>query len=196
MKLIVGLGNPELRYKNTRHNIGFLIINKLSKKFDIPVKKRKYKGLLGRGSIKSLPDGRQAKVNLFMPQTYMNLSGEAVGEVVKKEKVNLEDILVIYDDINLKLGLMRLRKKGSSGGHKGLESVIECLGTTEFPRLKIGISKNREISDVVNFVLSPFDSAEKPLLKDIIKQASECVVTWVQLGPDKAMTRFNRRKFA
>lgn len=190
MKLIVGLGNPGLRYKDTRHNIGFLIIKKLSKKFDIPVKKRKYKGLLGKGSIKS------EKVNLFMPQTYMNLSGEAVGEVVKKEKVNLEDILVIYDDINLKLGLMRLRKKGSSGGHKGLESVIECLGTTEFPRLKIGISKNREISDVVNFVLSPFDSAEKPLLKDIIKQASECVVTWVKLGPDKAMTRFNRRKFA
>ncbi len=190
MKLIVGLGNPGLRYKNTRHNLGFLIINKLSKKFDIPVKKRKYKGILGKGSI------RGEKAGLFMPQTYMNLSGGAIGEIVKKEKIALEDILVIYDDINLKLGLMRLREKGSSGGHNGMESVIEHLGTTEFPRLRIGISKNREISDVVNFVLSPFDSAEKALLKDIIKEGAECVVTWVELGPDKAMTRFNKRKFA
>ena len=185
MKLIVGLGNPEFRYKNTRHNIGFLIINKLSKKFDIPVKKRKYKGILGKGSI------RGEKASLFMPQTYMNLSGEAIGEVVKKGKVNLEDILVIYDDINLRLGLMRLRKKGSSGGHKGLGSVIGCLGTTEIPRLRIGIGKG---SDVVDFVLSPFDSGEKPLLKDIIKEAIACAATWVEAGPDKAMTRFNKRQ--
>ncbi|UCD54875.1 MAG: aminoacyl-tRNA hydrolase [Candidatus Omnitrophota bacterium] len=187
MKLIVGLGNPGLRYKNTRHNIGFLIIAKLSKKFNIPVKKRKYKGILGKGSI------RGEKIALFMPQTYMNLSGEAVGEAVKKGKINLEDILVIYDDINLKLGLMRLRKKGSSGGHNGMESLIEHLGTTEFPRLRIGISGNRETGDIVNFVLSPFDSAEKPLLKDIINQGVECVVAWLELGPDKAMTRFNSR---
>ncbi len=185
MKLIVGLGNPGLRYKNTRHNIGFLIIDKLSKKFNIPIKKRKYKGLLGRGSIKS------GKVSLFMPQTYMNLSGEAVREAVKKEKVNLEDILVIYDDIDLKLGLMRLRKEGRSGGHKGLESIIECLGTTEIPRLRIGIGKG---SDVVDFVLSPFDSKEKPLLKDIIKEVVACVATWVEGGPDKAMTRFNKKQ--
>ena len=185
MKLIVGLGNPGLRYRNTRHNIGFLIIDKLSKKFNIPIKKRKYKGLLGRGSVKS------EKVTLFMPQTYMNLSGEAVREAVKKEKVNLEDTLIIYDDINLRLGLMRLRKKGSSGGHKGLGSVIGCLGTTEIPRLRIGIGKG---SDVVDFVLSPFDSGEKPLLKDIIKEVVACAATWVEAGPDKAMTRFNKRQ--
>ena len=190
MKLIVGLGNPGLRYKNTRHNTGFLVINKLSKKFDIPVKKRKYKGILGKGSM------RGEKVAFFMPQTYMNLSGEAIGEIVKKEKIALEDILLIYDDINLELGLMRLREKGSSGGHNGMESVIEHLGTTEFPRLRIGIKKSGEISDVVNFVLSPFDSAEKPLLKDIIKEAAECAATWVELGPDNTMTRFNKQKFA
>lgn len=149
------------------------------------MKKRKYKGILGKGSIKS------EKVGLFMPQTYMNLSGEAIREIVKKEKVKLEDVLVIYDDINLKLGLMRLREKGSPGGHKGLKSVIECLGTTEVPRLRVGIASSRGISDVVNFVLSPFDSGEKPLLKDIIKEAAECAVTWLSAGPDKAMTRFN-----
>jgi len=183
MKLIVGLGNPGLRYKNTRHNVGFLIVNEISRKFNIAIKKRKYKGLLGRGSIKS------EKVNLFMPQTYMNRSGEAIREAVKKEKIEFEDIFVIYDDIDLKLGLMRLKKKGSSGGHKGLGSVIESLGTTEIPRLRIGIGKG---IDVVDFVLSPFDSGEKPVLKGVIKEAVACAATWVEAGPDKAMTRFNR----
>ena len=183
MKLITGLGNPGLRYKNTRHNVGFSIINEISRKFKIAVKKRKYKGLLGRGSIKS------EKVILFMPQTYMNRSGEAIREAVKKEKIKFEDILVIYDDIDLKLGLMRLRKKGGSAGHKGLQSVIESLGTTEIPRLRIGIGKG---TDVVDFVLSPFDPGEKPVLKGVIKEAIACVATWVEAGPDKAMTRFNR----
>lgn len=194
MKLIIGLGNPGLRYKNTRHNIGFLVIAKLSKKFNIPVKKRKYRGLLGTGSIGSLPacrTGRQGRVNLFVPQTYMNLSGEAVREIVNKQKVNLKDILVIYDDINLKFGIMRLRKKGSSGGHNGLESVIGHLGSSEFPRLRIGICSECEMKDVTNFVLSPFNSEEKPFLKGIINQAAECVAAWVEAGPDKAMTRFN-----
>ena len=183
MKLIAGLGNPGLRYKNTRHNVGFLVINRISKKFKIAVKKRKYKGLLGKGSLGS------EKVSLFMPQTYMNLSGEAIREIVKKEKIAFEDILIIYDDIDLRLGLMRLRQKGGSGGHKGLKSIIESLGTPEIPRLRIGIDKGR---DVVNFVLSPFNSKEKPILKGIIEEAAECAVTWVLAGPDKAMTGFNR----
>jgi PTH1 family peptidyl-tRNA hydrolase len=183
MRLIVGLGNPGPRYKNTRHNVGFLVINKISKKFKIPVKKRKYKGLLGKGVLES------EKVSLFMPQTYMNLSGEAIRGIVKKEKIALEDTLIIYDDIDLKLGLMRLRKKGGSGGHKGLKSIIESLGTSDFPRLRIGIGRGR---DVVDFVLSPFNSAEKPLLKGIIEEAAECAATWALAGPNTAMTRFNK----
>jgi PTH1 family peptidyl-tRNA hydrolase len=183
MKLIAGLGNPGLRYKNTRHNVGFLIVNEISRKFKIPVKKRKYKGLLGKGSIKS------EKVSLFMPQTYMNRSGEAIRGAVKKEKIRFKDILVIYDDIDLKLGLMRLKEKGRSAGHKGLESIIESLGTTEVPRLRIGIGKG---TDVVDFVLSPFDAEEEPLLKSVIKEAVACATTWVEDGADKAMTKFNR----
>ena len=183
MKLIAGLGNPGLRYKNTRHNVGFLVVNEISRKFKIPLKKRKYKGLLGRGSIKA------EKVILFMPQTYMNRSGEAIREAVKKEKISFGDILVIYDDIDLKLGLMRFRKKGRSAGHKGLESIIESLRTTEIPRLKVGIGKG---ADVVDFVLSPFDREEEPLLKGVIKEAVACATTWIEAGADKAMTRFNR----
>lgn len=181
--MIAGLGNPGLRYKNTRHNVGFLIVNEISRKFKIAVKKRSYDGLLGRGSIKA------ERVILFMPQTYMNRSGEAIREAVGKENIKFEDILVIYDDIDLKLGLMRLKKKGSSAGHKGLESVIESLGTIEIPRLRIGIGK---MENVVDFVLSPFDSEEKPVLKSVIKEAVACVSAWVEAGPDKTMTRFNR----
>ncbi len=188
MKLVVGLGNPGFRYRNTRHNVGFLVVKKISRKSGIPIKKRKYKGLLGKGSI----EGR--KVALFMPQTYMNLSGEAIRQIAKKEKIETADILVIHDDIDLKFGSIRLREKGSSAGHKGLRSAINHLGTPEFPRLRIGIGKDHNIEDVVNFVLTPFNSEEKPLLKEIIEEATECALTWFLDGPAKAMANFNRRK--
>ena len=190
MKLIAGLGNPGFQYRNTRHNAGFLVIKAISKKFRIRMKKRKYAGILGKGLIGA------EKVSLFIPQTYMNLSGEALREIVKSEKINAANLLVICDDINLKFGFTRLRKKGSAGGHKGLQSAIKGLGTSEFPRLRIGVGKNRKITDVVKFVLSPFDSGEKRLLRDILQEAAECAVLWTTEGADKAMLSFNRRQFA
>lgn len=187
MKLIVGLGNPGLRYRNTRHNIGFLVVKEISKRFHIPIKGKKFRGVLGKGPIEG------EVVTLFMPRTYMNLSGEAVGEIVRKKKARLADILVIYDDMDLKFGFIRFRKKGSAGGHKGLGSVIKHLGTFEFPRLRIGIGSSRKIDNSVKFVLSAFDSGERPLLKDIIREAAECAALWIKAGPDRAMDAFNRR---
>lgn len=188
MKLIVGLGNPGFRYRNTRHNAGFLAVKELSKKSGIRIAKKKCRGLSGVGSI----DGK--KVNLFMPQTYMNISGEAVREIVKESRVRPRDILVIYDDIDLNFGFIRFREKGSSAGHNGLKSAIESLGTSEFPRLRIGIGKSQKITDVVSFVLKPFSSDEKLFLKVIISDAAECAMLWVKEGPNKAMDAYNKRQ--
>jgi len=188
VKLIVGLGNPGFKYRNTPHNAGFLAVRELSKRLGISVRKKMCRGLFGWGSA-----GGQ-KITLFMPQTYMNLSGEAVREIAKKEKAEPEDILVICDDIDLKLGFIRLREKGGSAGHKGLESIIKSLETNRFPRLRIGIAKERKCENVTGFVLKPFGSAEKKALKGIIKEAAECAVTWSGEGASMAMTRFNRRQ--
>ena len=188
MKLIIGLGNPGLRYKNTRHNIGFSLVKEISKEFGIALKKSMYSGLLGRGAI------RGKRVILFTPRTYMNLSGQAARKALLKEKISLEDSLVACDDINLKFGFIRLRKKGSSGGHNGMNSIIEHLGTGDFPRLRIGVGKSHKISDLEKFVLKPFDSAERPLLKGIIARASRCAALWVKDGPEAAMSKFNKRQ--
>ena len=190
MKLIIGLGNPGFRYRNTRHNIGFLTIKEISRRFAIPVKKRRHKGLLGKGVFEG------EKVILFMPETFMNLSGEAVREIMRMEKISFGDCLVICDDINLKLGSIRLRKKGRSGGHNGLESIISNIGTSEFPRLRIGVGREKKVSNMVRFVLNPFNSAERAILKGVISEALECVIAYIRDGADKAMTRFNGRQFA
>jgi PTH1 family peptidyl-tRNA hydrolase len=190
MKLIIGLGNPGLRYKNTRHNIGFLVVKEISKRFRIPLGKRRYNGLLGKGAV------GEEKISLFIPETYMNLSGKAALAAVRREKVKLDELLVICDDINLKLGFIRLRKKGSSGGHNGMSSVIEYLKTDAFPRLRVGIGQDREAGDVSAFVLRPFDAREKPVLKEIIGRSAECAFAWVKDGPEKAMAKFNKRQFA
>lgn len=186
MKLIVGLGNPGLRYKGTRHNIGFLIVREISKNFAIPLKKNKYSSIFGDGSIYT------ARAGLCLPETYMNLSGQAVSEAVRYQKTALEDLLIICDDINLKLGSLRLRKRGSAGGHNGMASIIDQLGTEEFPRLRVGVGSDRKISNMAEFVLRPFAVREKSLIKGIVKQAAECAATWVKDGPDKAMSLFNR----
>jgi len=190
MKLIIGLGNPGFRYRNTRHNIGFLVIREIARKNRIPVTKKKYKGLLGKGSLEG------ENVTLFMPQTYMNLSGDAVGTIVKRNNVKVEDMLVICDDVDLELGYLRLRKNGQSGGQKGLKSIMEALGTSEFARLRVGIGKGRKERDLANFVLRPFEKAERAPLKDMMNTATACMAMWIKDGPDKAMTRFNKRQFA
>ena len=188
MKLIIGLGNPGLRYKKTRHNIGFLIIAEISKQSGIALKKKKYGGLFAEGSI----GGK--KVGLFMPGTYMNLSGNAVRSAIRGEGAPLKDVLVISDDINLRFGFIRLREKGTGGGHNGMSSIIEHMGTSEFPRLRVGIGKDEKVIDMPKFVLRPFDSGEKPLLKGIVKAAAECAIAWAEAGPEKAMSLFNKRQ--
>ncbi|MFH1593395.1 MAG: aminoacyl-tRNA hydrolase [Candidatus Omnitrophota bacterium] len=188
MKLIVGLGNPGLRYRNTRHNIGFLVVKEIAGRFNIAVRKRRCRGILGEGK------GCGEKITLFMPQTYMNLSGEAVREIAKAKKIESIDLLVICDDINLQFGLIRLRKSGSSGGHNGLESIINCMGTSGFPRLRIGIGRDRVSGNTSNFVLRPFSGDEISHINCIIGEGADCVNKWIEEGADKAMSSFNKRQ--
>jgi len=190
MKLIIGLGNPGFRYRNTRHNLGFLVVRELSREFRIPLNKKKYDGVVGKGSFEG------EDVILFEPLTYMNLSGRAVNAIIKKSGVKLDDILIICDDINLDFGFVRLRKQGSYGGHNGLESVIGHIGTNEFARLRVGVGQKEKHEDLSRFVLSCFNREERPLLKGILEKAKECALMWVKEGPNKAMTGFNGRQFS
>ena len=150
MKLIVGLGNPTKEYENTRHNIGFMAIDALSEDYHIPVESLRHKALIGKGAIEG------QRVILAKPVTYMNLSGEAVRAISDYYKIPPEDIIIIFDDTTLDVGRMRIRKKGSAGGHNGIKSIIAHLGTMEFPRIKIGIGAKREGQDLADYVLSRF----------------------------------------
>ena len=190
MKLIIGLGNPGFRYRNTRHNLGFMAVRELSKGFRIPLNKKKYDGIMGKGVFEG------EDIILFEPQTYMNLSGRAVEAVIKKSRVKLDNVLIICDDVNLDFGFIRLRKQGSYGGHNGLESIIGYIGTNKFARLRIGVGQKAKHEDLSRFVLSCFNREERPLLKGILEKSKECALTWVKEGPNKAMTRFNSRQFS
>lgn len=189
MFLIVGLGNPGNKYENTRHNIGFKVVDYLAFLHGIKLSKLKHKALLGEGIIQS------QKVIIAKPQTYMNLSGESVLEIMQWYKINTNNIIVIYDDVSLEVGRIRIRKKGSSGGHKGIESIIYQLITDEFPRIKIGVGQpshpDYELSD---YVLSGFNEDEKKIMMDSIKRSAEAVQVILQAGADKAMNKFNGAK--
>ncbi len=187
MKLIVGLGNPGPKYRFTRHNIGFIILDNIASDFNIRVKKHFHNSLCGKGRIGS------DQVMLAKPLTYMNLSGVAVSEIKKREDIALKDLLIIMDDIDLPLGKIRLRPKGSSGGHKGLSSIIVELGTEEFPRLRIGIAPQyRGLASILKeYVLAGFKRGERKPVADLIEKSSRCVETWVREGIEAAMNRFN-----
>ncbi len=186
MRIIVGLGNPTLKYSKTRHNVGFETIDVLSKKHKIKVKKNQFKALIGEGFI------NDEKVILVKPMTYMNNSGEAVKEIVDYYKVNPnEDLIVISDDLNLDVGVLRLRSKGSAGGHNGLKSIIKCVGTETFDRVRIGVGKVPANRDVITHVLSRFGKEDRKIVKEsfiVSAQAIECVITD---GMEKAMSKFN-----
>ncbi|MBQ9391211.1 MAG: aminoacyl-tRNA hydrolase [Lachnospiraceae bacterium] len=186
MRIIVGLGNPTLKYSKTRHNVGFETIDVLSKKYKIKVKKNQFKALIGEGFI------NDEKVILVKPMTYMNNSGEAVKEIVDYYKVNPnEDLIVISDDLNLDVGVLRLRSKGSAGGHNGLKSIIKCVGTESFDRVRIGVGKVPANRDVITHVLSRFGKDDRKIVKEsfiVSAQAIECVITD---GMEKAMSKFN-----
>jgi peptidyl-tRNA hydrolase, PTH1 family len=185
MKVIVGLGNPGLGYRYTRHNIGFRVIDQLCAERDIRLTRRAFRGRLGEGQI-----GAETVI-LFQPQTYMNLSGSAVGALMKFHKLSREDLLVICDDLYLPLGKLRLRKMGSDGGHKGLKSITQHLGGQKFPRLRLGIGEPEPGLTGEKYVLLKFPKADQPEAEAMIDRAADCALTWVYHGIEEAMNRFN-----
>lgn len=188
MYYIVGLGNPGLQYENTRHNVGFMTIDYLAKKYDIDVRKSKFKSLYGQGEISG------HKVMLIKPQTYMNNSGEAVREIRNFYKFDIEKLIVIYDDIDIDFGTIRIRKKGSAGSHNGMKSIIYQIQDDQFPRIKVSIGKKPEKWDLANFVLSGFSKEEAEILEDEIRIAAEGIEIILKDDVDKAMNKCNSIK--
>jgi PTH1 family peptidyl-tRNA hydrolase len=184
IKLVIGLGNPGSKYQGTRHNIGFELVDRLARGGSPASFSSKFDGQLAETEI----DYR--RVLLFKPETFMNLSGRAVGQAVRFYKLPLEDLLVVCDDLSLPVGKLRLRPAGSDGGQKGLRDIASHLGSDQFPRLRIGIGDNEDL-DAADYVLSRFRSAEKSVIDDALILASQAVAVWVTQGIDTAMNRFN-----
>ena len=189
MFLIVGLGNPEKKYDKTRHNIGFDTIDALADKYNISMNEKKHKALCGTGVIDSV------KVLLAKPQTYMNLSGDSVAEIVNFYKIDPEEeMIVIFDDISLAPGNIRVRKKGSAGGHNGIKSIIARTGTQNFMRIKVGVGEKPAGWDLADHVLGHFSREDRALVEDAIKDAEAAAVLMMQGQVDKAMNDFNAKK--
>ena len=189
MFLIVGLGNPEKKYDKTRHNIGFDTIDALADKYNISMNEKKHKALCGTGVI----DG--VKGLLAKPQTYMNLSGDSVAEIVNFYKIDPEEeMIVIFDDISLAPGNIRVRKKGSAGGHNGIKSIIARTGTQNFMRIKVGVGEKPAGWDLADHVLGHFSREDRALVEDAIKDAEAAAVLMMQGQVDKAMNDFNAKK--
>jgi peptidyl-tRNA hydrolase, PTH1 family len=189
VKLIVGLGNPGRVYEDSRHNIGFSVIKALSKIYKVSLKKDNNAFCLsGKGRIES-------EITLLaLPLTFMNLSGLAVCALTRKYEIDLGDLLVVCDDLDLDLGAMKIRPSGSSGGHKGLSSIIGSLGTENFPRLRVGIGRpvNKNV-DAADFVLARFSKREKAKQDEMVEQACDCCRSWLTDGITESMNTFNRR---
>jgi peptidyl-tRNA hydrolase, PTH1 family len=188
MYIFVGLGNPTDKYQATRHNIGWDAITRLSDDYRISMDFKKHKAICGKGYIEA------EKVILAQPVTYMNLSGECVRELVDFYKVTPQEVVVIYDDISLDVGQLRIRKKGSAGGHNGMKSIIQHLGTDEFPRIKIGVGDKPKDWDLADYVLSRFQAEEQALIREALKDTSEACRLMITSGIDTVMNQFNRKK--
>jgi PTH1 family peptidyl-tRNA hydrolase len=188
VKLIVGLGNPGIEYQFTPHNMGFLTIDRIAQACGVQVRNRHSRALTARTLIGSEP------VLLAKPETYMNLSGLSVRELVAEHQVRPEsDLIVIHDELDLPLGAIRIRERGSSAGHNGIESILGALGTQEFLRIRLGISPDRKAADGVQYVLTPFRKAQLKVVDEILETAAEAVNTILKEGPAAAMSRFNRK---
>lgn len=185
MRLIVGLGNPGIGYRWTRHNLGFRVLDRLSRHSLISIDRKRFKSLVGEGLI-----GKE-KVLLAKPQTYVNRSGSAVKALIDGYKVSHGDLIVCCDDINLELGRIKIRRKGSSGGHKGLGSIIDSLQTKEFPRLRIGIARGRKKGSLHDYVLAGFKRGERAVIDEAVSGACEAVEVILKEGIAQAMNRFN-----
>ena len=183
--LIVGLGNPGLRYEKTRHNLGFMLVDRLAHKFQTSVKRDECRSLVGRAEVEN------QKVELVKPQTFMNLSGESVSCLLKKENRSVNKLIVISDDLALPLGTVRLRPKGSAGGHNGLKSLIAYLRTDEFIRLRIGIQPEYILNDTKNFVLENFSKTDLESVEIVLDRSAEAILTVISDGVEIAMAKFN-----
>lgn len=186
MKLIVGLGNPGKQYENTRHNIGFEVIDELSDRFSIPLNQSKFKGLYGIGFHQG------EKVILLKPLTYMNLSGESIRAVCDYYQIDIENIVIIYDDLDLPVGKIRLRQKGSAGGHNGIKSTVAHLGTQEFNRIRIGIDRPKNGMKVPDYVLGRFHDEERPLTQEAVKKSAAACEAWLEKPFLQVMNEFNQ----
>jgi len=188
VKYIFGLGNPGIEYKNTKHSIGFEVVQAIAKESGIKINKESHFSIFGKGKVAG------EDVTLVLPQTYMNLSGNAAGELLGKDVKAIGDMLVICDDINLDIGRIRLRKHGSAGGHKGLESIIHTLKTNEFARLRVGIATEIHKGDISNYVLSPFKRHEMRNVAHTVSLARDAAISMIEEGMDSAMSKFNKCK--
>ena len=186
MYIIAGLGNPGKKYENTRHNMGFIAIDLLADAYDIKVDKLKFKSLVGEGRIAG------QRVLLMKPQTYMNLSGEALREAVNFYKIDPEELIVIYDDIAIPPGTFRIRQKGSAGTHNGMRSVVYQLQTDQFPRIRVGIGSEKKV-DLIHYVTGGVSKGEKELLEDALEKSAKAAAAIVEKGSDKAMNEYNVR---
>ena len=187
MRLIVGLGNPGSRYINTPHNIGYEVVDALAERWNCKFKRSKYKGLLAQTQI------NDERYYLLKPRTYMNLSGLAVATFVEENYIELKDIMVIFDDIDLPIGMIRLRAKGSAGGHKGIKSIINALGSNEFPRLRIGILPDEFILHLTEYVLRPIGRKNRKIFSNIIIDCIDAIDIWLESGINSAMNRYNKK---
>jgi PTH1 family peptidyl-tRNA hydrolase len=188
VKLIVGLGNPGMEYQFTPHNLGFLAVDRIAEKYGIRVSNRNCKALTGRGRI------REVEVVLAKPETYMNLSGSSVREIVSELEIDPQkDMIVIYDDLDLPYGSIRVRERGSAGGHNGVQSIISALGTQEFLRIRIGIAPEFKLNDGASYVLSQLKKSQLPVVDQALDEAAEAVKIILGEGPAPAMNRFNRK---
>ena len=189
MFLIVGLGNPGKQYEHTRHNVGFDVMDAIAEKYNISITEKKHKALCGKGVIGG------TKVVLAKPQTYMNLSGESIAELLNYYKMDPEEeMIVIYDDISLAPGNLRIRKKGSAGGHNGIKNIIAMTGTQNFLRIKVGVGEKPKGWDLADYVLGHFSKEERALVEDAFEDACEAVEMFLMDDLNGAMNRFNGKK--
>jgi len=191
MFIIAGLGNPTSQYEGTRHNIGFDVMDALAEKYNISISEKKHKALCGKGVIEG------EKVLLVKPQTYMNLSGESIAEILNYYKLDAEeDFLVVFDDISLAPGNIRIRKKGSAGGHNGIKNIIEMTGTQNFKRIKVGVGEKPKGWDLADYVLGRFSDEDRKKVNDAIEDAIGAVSMILRGETDQAMNCYNAKKEA
>lgn len=186
VKIVAGLGNPGPRYRNSRHNLGFLVLDQLAERLGVRLDREKSQGLVAEAVW------RGERLLLVKPMTYMNRSGDCLAGLARNTLQRPEDLLAVVDDVNLPLGKMRMRPVGSAGGHNGLKSVIERLGTRDFPRLRLGVGQERRDAELADYVLGRFHPEELPEVRRMVETAPDAILCWVEHGAEQVMNEYNR----